>query len=705
MKHAFIFLMTMAAIICNRLNAQLIYPLTGIGIEPQMKLTGKWGLAANFADGKMKADEYASVDLSPSLSRSEKKKYGKSPQPEFHLYYEGEMKNNTFNGLGKLRFTNRNTGHLDWTYTGDFEDGKANGFGELSCYFLTSKPGTITECWFRGEFKNGQPTEGSLIHIFHKEKKRTPVIFYSGQVLFEYGQITWDGYGALLRSEMDHSDPKFSTGSGVPGALYIGQFYRGSATGFGLTNTVDVSGHLGPLVSVLAGADDIFQQYSNLGLYADFMAGQPYSPPVNKQTQLYHLFPQIEAASYKEMALTNDIVYKGMMLNNLPYGLGYVEYPGEKGNFRDIGWWMQGKKLPVEQVLKNLLPDSNWLLPKKIPVFAKNCNKTWNSKLYKEEILCTEKQTEGLYYGPVNAKGFPLGWGLMHPSQTGEGYFKSYLGKFTGADPAADRSTNMGAEQLYVYSYNQQWQYNYYDPVKAAQDQHYSEFELGVFDPYFPAVPFSYKRYFTRTAFAEDMFLEKRQVDYVKYERQFNQELANRPSVQVDAVYLNKSTMSNSYVQDLYGNKINMSYITREQLNRGDYVFLGNALYYVHDSYRNIMLGLVPGDGFWFAESVPANVLVVRGYKITNIEHKLAYCSGCSDLAPLPTGPVTVTGSAHSGRYQTDVYQNNSGGGSIVSKPIYNQISITLPPPTRKPCKVCNDRRKNEKIPLRVIGI
>ena len=149
MKHAFIFLMTMAAIICNRLNAQLIYPLTGIGIEPQMKLTGKWGLAANFADGKMKADEYASVDLSPSLSRSEKKKYGKSPQPEFHLYYEGEMKNNTFNGLGKLRFTNRNTGHLDWTYTGDFEDGKANGFGELSCYFLTSKPGTITECWFR----------------------------------------------------------------------------------------------------------------------------------------------------------------------------------------------------------------------------------------------------------------------------------------------------------------------------------------------------------------------------------------------------------------------------------------------------------------------------------------------------------------------------------------------------------------------------
>lgn len=706
MKQAYFFLLLMAGFTSSRLGAQsLVYPVTGIGIDSKMKVLGRWGDAANFPDGKMKTGEYASVDISPSLSRKEKKEYGKSPLPEFHLYYEGEMKNNTFHGLGKLRFTNRNTGYNDWSYTGDFVNGKADGFGELSCYFLTSKPGTITECWFRGEFENGQPTEGSLIHIFHKEKNRTPVIFYSGQVLFEYGKITWDGYGALLRSEMDHSDPKFSTGSGVPGALYIGQFYKGSVSGFGLTNTVDASGHLGPLVSVLTGADDIFQQYSNLGLYADFMAGQPYSPPVSKQAQLYHLFPQMEAAIYKEMALTNEVIYKGMMVDNLPYGLGYVEYPGEKGNFRDIGWWIQGKKLPVEQVLKNLLPDSNWLQPKKIPVFVKDCNKTWNSKLKKEEILCTEKQAEAIYYGPVSAQGFPSGWGLLHPSQRGDAYFKSYLGKFTGADPAADKSTNMGAEQLYVYSYNQQWQYNYYDPAKAAQDQYYNEFELGVFDPYFPAVPFGYKRYFTRTAFAEDMFLEKRHVDYVKYEREFNQELANRPSIQVDAVYLNDRTMSNSYVQDMNGNKINMSYIAKEQLSRGDYVFLGKALYYVHDSYRNIMLGMVPTDGFWFAESVPAKVLVLRGYKIANIQHKLVYCSGCSDLPPLPTGPVTVTGSAHSGRYETNVYQNNSGGGSIVSKPIYNQISITLPPPTRKPCKVCNDRRKNEKVPLKVIGI
>ena len=158
-------------------------------------------------------------------------------------------------------------------------------------------------------------------------------------------------------------------------------------------------------------------------------------------------------------------------------------------------------------------------------------------------------------------------------------------------------------------------------------------------------------------------------------------------------------------MQDMYSNKIAMNYIAKEQLTRGDYVFIGKALYYVHDSYRNIMLGLVPTDGFWFAEQVPANVLVVRGYNIANIEHRLVYCSGCSDLPPLPTGPVTVTGSAHSGRYQTNVYENNSGGGTIVSKPIYNQISITLPPPTRKPCKVCNDRRKNEKVPLNVIEL
>lgn len=424
----------------------------------------------------------------------------------------------------------------DWVYVGDFVNGKAEGFGELSCYFMTSKPGTITPCWYRGEFKNGQPTEGNLIHILHKEKNRTPVIFYSGQVFFENGKITWHGYGALLRSEMDHSDPKFSTGSGVPGALYMGQFYKGSATGFGITNTVDPKGKLGPLVTVLTGADDIFQQYTNLELYADFLGGLPYTPTVSKQVHLNKLFPQMEAAAYKEMAINNEVIYKGMMVDNLPYGLGYVEYPGEKGNFRDIGWWMQGKKLAMEQVLKNLLPDSNWLQPKKIPVYVKDCNSSWNDKLKKMEIFCVEKQKEAIYYGPVSAKGFPVDWGLLHPAQAGEAGFKPYLGKFTGADPAADKTTNMGAEKLFVYSYNQQWQYNYYNPALAAQDQYYNEFELGVFDQYFPVVPLSYKRHFTRLAFAEDMFLEKRHVDYVKYEREFKQELANRPSVQGDAL-------------------------------------------------------------------------------------------------------------------------------------------------------------------------
>lgn len=97
MKHTFLFLLVIGSIICSRLNAQpLVYPLSSIGIEPKMKIMGKWGDPYIFPDGKMKAGENARVDLSPSLSKAEKKKYGKSPLPEFTLYYEGEMKNNTF---------------------------------------------------------------------------------------------------------------------------------------------------------------------------------------------------------------------------------------------------------------------------------------------------------------------------------------------------------------------------------------------------------------------------------------------------------------------------------------------------------------------------------------------------------------------------------------------------------------------------------
>lgn len=63
--------------------------------------------------------------------------------------------------------------------------------------------------------------------------------------------------------------------------------------------------------------------------------------------------------------------------------------------------------------------------------------------------------------------------------------------------------------------------------------------------------------------------------------------------------------MGNSYLLDQYGKKIAMNYIAKEQLTRGDYVFIGKAIYYVHDSYRNIMLGLAPSDGFWFANRCP----------------------------------------------------------------------------------------------------
>ena len=681
------------------------YPLQGIGVEPGMKILGKWGDPVNLPDGKMAEKEYVYADLSPRLKKSEIKEYGKSPLPRFILQYEGELKNKTFHGYGKLDFRNTNTGYLDWSYTGEFENGKANGFGELRCTYNYKVYRSDSECWFRGEFKDGQPVEGSLFMNFQREKTNTPTVFYSGQVLFEQGKIRWHGFGALLRTEMDHSNPKMTSNLGIGGAFYLGQFYKGSATGYAITNTVDSTGRLGSLSAVLSGADDIFFQYEDLKFYADFLAGTPYTPPTGKTT-LYRMLPQMDKSVYKDLPLSKEIIYKGMVLDNQPYGLGYVEYSGQRGNYRDLGFWKNGQKVSVEQVLKNLLPDSNWLQKKQLQVYVQACTSTWNEKLKKLEETCNDNFRKAVYYGPLSSQGHPIGWGWIHNDETGANSFNPLLGEFTGADLSTDKSTMLGAERLYSYTYNQQWQYNYYNPQLAAQDQYYSIFEPGVFDQRFPVhKTVGFKRYFTRTAFAEDRFIEERHVDYVKFEREFKQQLATRPVFYINSFYRRKSNMQASYIQNEQGQQLQGIYIPRDEIGRGDYVFLGSAFYYVHDSYRNIMLGITPTDGFWLAAQIPATVFVIRGYNLKGIEHQLIYCSGCSDLPPLPTGPVTITGSAHSGRYETNVYQNNSGGGSVVSKAIYNQISITLPPPTRKPCKVCNDRRKSEKVPVRIVEI
>lgn len=681
------------------------YPLKGVGVETGMKVLGKWGDPLNLPDGKMTRDDYAYIDLSPDLSKAEKKKYGKSPLPEMKLSYEGELKNNRFHGYGKLSFRNNNSGYNDWIYTGEFAEGKANGYGELKCLYLYPNARFDNECYFRGEFRDGIPVEGSMILNFHRVKKNTGTVFYSGQVLFEKGRMSLHGFGSLLRFEMDHEDPKFSSNLGIRGALYMGQFYRGSATGFGISNTVDSSGQLGSLKAVLTGADDIFYQYDDLNLNADFLIGLPYGPPSAK-TVLHRLFPLVDKAVYKELLLTKDIVYKGMVLDNQPYGLGLVEYPGERGLYRDISFWKQGLKISTADALKQLLPDSNWLIAKPISPYIRQCWYNWNDKLKKTELTCTDAFRKALYYGPVSEKGYPVGWGWMHTAEENTNRFTPLLGKFSGADPAQEKSTTLGAERLYQYTYNQQRNYNYNNPQLAALDQHYSEFEGGVFDQVFPVIkPVNFKRYFTRIAFSEDQFMDEKQVNYVKFEQDFKMQLAARPTFFLHSFYRSKLNPSSSYIQNEQGQQLKGLYVSRENIQRGDYVFLGTAFYYVHDSYRNIMLGKTNLDGVWPVAGVPDNVVVIRGYKLDGIEHRLVYCSGCSNLPPVSNEPVTITGSAHSGRYETNVYQNNSGGGTIVSKAIYNQISITLPPPTRKPCKVCNDLRKSEKVPVRIVEI
>lgn len=613
---------------------------------------------------------------------------------EFSITYKGQFNNNQLEGEGTMEMVVRSSGsngYPTWVYKGQFKQGLAEGYGELRTLFM-KKP-----CYFRGLFRQGKPVDGMVVSFFHRQRKEEPTFFYCGEVRFGNESIYPEGWGAVLRTQLDHDDIEQTDNVGLGGGFYAGQFFRGSMTGFGICNHTDYGYGLDmqPLVPVLVGADDIFCRYDPIPIRAEFLAGKPFMPQSFTNSRYEKLIPDVKKSVYAELDMGNGVFYKGMVWQNLPHGLGYVEYPG---NFRDMSLWNLGQKILWKEAVDNLLPEKGMIEPKRILAATYRCSTVvtrLSGGFDYPELKCSKGIYPMLYYGRLNGKGFPEGWGWKVTGEENNyvyGQAFPLIGKFNGTDPAEDTSGLASADSLYQYSYNQQplaWK-NYYDAFKAAEDQYYGNTEYGVFDPLKPAEPVrKFVRDIKRTAISDSRIRRMIHTEFSFKEKERIKALSER-TIGISALNYNRSNPAQSYITTTNGKTVNGIYIPKEEIKALDYVFFNNRIYYIHQSYKSIYKGKGPNDGYLDPDKMPSKLLVFRG-PVIPIKYRKTICSYCNNQST-NSGPVTYTAQVNSGRSETKVYQNNSGTYSVVTTPVYNSFNITVPAFKSKPCAYCGNK-------------
>ena len=134
--------------------------------------------------------------------------------------YEGEMKNSTFNGKGKLISTNGDI------YEGEFVDGKTNGNGKLVFGDKVVYEGQFEKGEFRGNghmrWPNGYDYEGN----------------FDGPKLCGFGVLTHpcgDKYEGNFENSLFHGNGKYTYENGD---IYEGEFQYGVKKGKGIYNAL-----------------------------------------------------------------------------------------------------------------------------------------------------------------------------------------------------------------------------------------------------------------------------------------------------------------------------------------------------------------------------------------------------------------------------------------------------------------------------------
>lgn len=625
------------------------------------------------------------------------RKYGKKEYPYALVKYKGDFKNGLFHGQGEIMIKdegtypyNSNTPAIS-IYRGSFENGVAHGYGVYTLVITyAGQPKEVPI--FTGVFENGMPLRGFTRTETGPENNRHGVVYYSGDVIMKRWTIFWHGFGTLYMQRTATTTNREFDYEVVDGSFYAGQFFYNQAHGFAIANiNYEPGDYTGNLQTLLTGAGEIFHSFNTLPV--TITAGVPVqaaSPVADSNKKFKTLFPDYAMAVTGTVAIDNNISYTGQLVNGLPYGFGYI---AGKDGYRDYSFWKNGVKLSVEEILKYMLPDSSMTVPKQVNRTALNYVNEYNKKtkqtVYRVEKTKLEQLT---YYGKLKRDNSPEGWGFLFSNERVPGFdntfyyyaLNSYLGEFNGTDMTAEKDISKTcAPNKFYYWGLKQWQnekrggYIYSYPISKgyADVNFYLTNKVAI-----TARPGEIVRYYTRQG--EKLDREK--------------EVASRKKASIGTVYL-AADLANSYVTDISGNRLNTIVIPKNTLKEGDYVFI-NDNFYPHNGI-GILATPSENGGFISTGTLPEKVLVIRGYSIPmEFDYKPTTCNYCKDR---PT-TSTYTGTAYTGREETNVYRNNSGGVNIVTTPVIKTFIVTV---NNASCKQCRNEWKYTKKPITIVRL
>lgn len=615
------------------------------------------------------------------------------------LQYTGDFKNGLFNGKGKLLikqysypFSNERPGIF--SCEGDFENGVAAEKAFLNyswSYTPREMKPIVVKMNCQVDFKDGRLT-GGLIRYDHVLND-IPVLtaYYSGGLYMKNWVPVLHGLGIVYVSKNSPGSEMAKRSPGIEGGFYAGNFFYGEYTGFAVCNYLNgFDNDLSNLLVGIVGKGELLHTFSTLPVKKDWTYRE-LLPTQNKSENFAKLFGDFSEVKNGVIYLDKENRYTGGIKNDSPHGIGYIE----NGNgFYDISFWKEGKRLSVQEVLGRLLPDSSMVQLKKIKrkvafeIMIPNGTKTG------------ESIRDADYFGRLNHDGNPEGWGVLLCKQE-EGYAEvpytqegTVIGNFKGVNLLEKCHEN-----------------NFLNLIKDNDNKQAFVVGLRYNDLYqnyvfIPAYATSYNKkiqeyYSNTTPVVAAVETESFKEDMNAYQASKTAEMAyisGRKPIEVNKVYLS-SKSGNSYVETSSGETIYLQELTADKINYGDYILYNEVFYEVNRSF--MLNDYVAPNSINPHLSVSDVLKKQKGYVLKGYWMAAKYepdpdkvCVYCEGKAP---GKSTYTGVGYTGRYETNVYNNNSGGVNIVSKPITTITTVTV---DNKPCKFCkgNEVRRRAKV-------
>ena len=661
---------------------------------------------------------FTNTEWFQSLSQPGKKKYKPQPVdsvlieyvnkvdrktiPIQTIKYIGQFQNGLFHGKGKLMlklyaypFQYDKPG--TFSYEGDFENGTANGKAFLTYswwYTPRNMKAILIKMNCQVDFVGGLLKSGLIRydHLLNDEPILTS--YYSGELLLNNWAPILHGLGIVYVSKNSPGSELAKRSPGIDGGIYAGNFINGEYTGFAVCNYRNSNDEaLSNLIVGIVGKGELLHTFSTLPVSKDWTYGELLPKQTNSEN-FSKVFGSFKEVKRGVLYLDQENKYTGGIKDDLPHGIGFIE----NGNgFYDIAFWCAGKRLSVKEVLGQLLPDSSMVEVKKIK----------KKVAYESERGTAKIIFETDYYGKQNTNGNPEGWGLLlcikESGQTGGfpaynnlgsviGNFNGYsLDNFIHENDIMSTIQNNNRDQAFKIALRTNDLFTFYTFISLSRLNGYGNQRVNEY--------YSYNT--PQIAAVETQSFKDDMDDYQQSKIETLTYISKRKEIVVKGVYL--STLSgSSYVETYNGEKIYLQELTADKVNYGDFILYNNVFYEVNRaSMLNDYIALNAYNPHLSVTDAfnKQKGYVLKGYWMTakyeNDPEKV--CVFCNGKAP---GKSTYTGVGYTGRYENNVYNNNSGGINIVSKPIITITTVTV---DNKPCKYCKGDVARRRVRVDII--